>query len=124
MKPPPKPKRTGLGEFSLYRLGLERGWCTGEDLGALCPVPISCPMHFFHLDIKDNEPIDAESSASLYTGAESNVGDRVWGELEKDSFIALPCKVGHSGLLPRKTVCPNPGGNKKFGDNTSQGRAC
>ena len=28
-----------------------------------------------------------ESSASLYTGAESNPGDRVLGEIEKDGFI-------------------------------------
>ena len=124
MKLPPKPKRTGFGEFSLYRLGLERRWRTGEDLGALRPVPISCPMCLFHLDIKDNKAIDAKSSASLYTGVESNLGDRVWDELEKDSFIALPGKAGHRRLLPRKTVCPNPGGNKKFGDNISQGRVC
>lgn len=31
-----------------------------------------------------------ESSASLRTGAESNLGDRVWGEAEKGSFITLP----------------------------------
>lgn len=62
-----KTKRTGFGEFSLYRLGLERRWCTGEDLGALCPVPISCPMHLFHLDIKDNKPIDALKAQLLCT---------------------------------------------------------
>ena len=50
---------------------------------------------------------DAESSASLYTGAESNLGDRVLGEAEKDSFITLPGKGGHSSLLPGKTMCPN-----------------
>ena len=26
--------------------------------------------------------------------------DRIWGEGEKDSFIALPGKVGHSRLIP------------------------
>ena len=46
----------------------------------------------------------------LCTGAESNLGDRVLGEVEKKSFIALPGKGGHSGLVPSKTVCPNPGG--------------
>ena len=52
-------------------------------------------------------PSDAQSSASLCTGAESNLGDIVLGEVEKDSFIALPGKGGHSGLLPSKTMCPN-----------------
>ena len=56
---------------------------------------------------------DAKSSASLCTGAESNLEVRVLGEVEKDSFIALPGTVGHSRLLPRKTVCPNPG---EFGE--------
>ena len=51
-----------------------------------------------------------ESSASLYTGAESNPGDRVLGEVEKDSFIALPGKGEHTGLLSRKTMCPDPRG--------------
>ena len=45
---------------------------------------------------------DAESSSSLYTGAEVNLGDSVLGEVEKDSFITLPGKGGHSGLLPQK----------------------
>ena len=34
----------------------------------------------------------------------------VSGEVEKNSLIALPGKRGHSGLLPLKTACPNPGG--------------
>ena len=45
---------------------------------------------------------DVESSASLYTGAEASLGDSVFGEVEKDSFITLPGKGGHSGLLPQK----------------------
>ena len=32
------------------------------------------------------------------------------GEVEKNSFIVLPGKRGHSGLQPPKTMCPNPGG--------------
>ena len=52
---------------------------------------------------------DAKNSPSLYTGAESSLGDRVLGEAEKDSFIAFPGKGGQSGLLPSKTLCPNPG---------------
>ena len=63
----------------------------------------------------------------LCTGAESNLGDRVLGEVEKDTFIALPGKGGHSGLMTRKTVCPNPG---RFGEGfwfngaMVQGRGC
>ena len=38
----------------------------------------------------------------LYTGTELNLGDRVLGEVEKDNFIALPGKGGHSGLMPSK----------------------
>ena len=45
----------------------------------------------------------------LYTSAELNLADRILGEVEKNSFIALPGKGGHSGLLPSKTVCPHPG---------------
>ena len=51
----------------------------------------------------------AESSASLYTRAKSNLGDRVLGEVENESFITLPGKGGYSGLLPRKTMCPHLG---------------
>ena len=42
------------------------------------------------------------SSASLYTGAESDLGDRVLGEEQKDSFIAFSGKGGHRGLMPSK----------------------
>ena len=41
----------------------------------------------------------------LCTGAESNLRDRVLGEVEKNSFIALPGKGGHSGSCP-KQLCP------------------
>ena len=47
---------------------------------------------------------DAESSTSLYTGAELNL--KVLGEVEKDSFIALPGKGGPCGLLPLKLNVP------------------
>ena len=39
-----------------------------------------------------------ESSASLYTGVELNPRDRILGEVEKDSFIALPGKGRHGGF--------------------------
>ena len=48
---------------------------------------------------------DVKSSAFLYTSTELNVGDRVLGGVEKNSFIVLPDKRGHSRLLPQKTPC-------------------
>ena len=38
----------------------------------------------------------------LYLGAKLNLGDRVWGEVKMDSFIVLPGKGAHSGLMPSK----------------------
>ena len=55
------------------------------------------------------EEADAENSASLDTGAYSNLRDRISGEAEKESFIALPGKGSHSGLIAFKTMCPNAG---------------
>ena len=56
----------------------------------------------------------------LCTSAESNLRDRVLGEVEKNSFIALPGKGGHSGLVPQK-LCPNPGGfGEEFYSNGSR----
>ena len=34
------------------------------------------------------------------TSAKSNPRDGVLGEVEKNSFVALPGKGGHSGLVP------------------------
>ena len=45
----------------------------------------------------------------LCAGAELNLGDRGLGEVEKKSFIALPGKGGHSGLLPFKGCVFQPG---------------
>ena len=45
----------------------------------------------------------------------------VSGEVEKNSFIALPGKGGHSGFNPSKTVCPNLGGfGEEFYSNGSR----
>ena len=41
----------------------------------------------------------------LYISARLNLRDRVLGEVEKNSFIALPGKGGHSGLVPSR-LCP------------------
>ena len=38
----------------------------------------------------------------LRTSAKSNLGDRVLGKVEKNSFTALPVKGGHGGLVPQK----------------------
>ena len=59
-----------------------------------------------HLDTVISVTCDVESSASLYTRAESNLGDRALDEIEEDSFVTLPGKGGHRGLLPQKTVSP------------------
>ena len=40
----------------------------------------------------------------LCTSAEWNLRDKVWGEVEKNSFITLPDKAGHFRLVPWKTV--------------------
>ena len=48
----------------------------------------SCPL------VHSSHQLDAESSVSLYTSAESNLGDRDLGEVEKKSFIVLPGKGG------------------------------
>ena len=43
---------------------------------------------------------------TLCTGAELNLGNRVLGEIEKNSFTSLPGKGGDSGLMLSK-LCPN-----------------
>ena len=46
---------------------------------------------------------DAKNSISVH---QCRIRDRVLGEIEKQSFIALSGKGGHSRPLPWKTVCP------------------
>ena len=46
----------------------------------------------------------------LCTGAKLNLGDRVLGDVEKNSFIVLPGKGGHSRLMPSKLCVPTQGG--------------
>ena len=45
----------------------------------------------------------------MYTAAELNLGDRVWSEVIKDSFITLPGTGGHSGTNAFKIMCPHFG---------------
>ena len=57
----------------------------------------------------------------LCTSVKLNLRDRVLGEIEKNSFIVLPVKGRHSGLMPLKTVCPNLGGfGQEFYSNGSR----
>ena len=60
-------------------------------------------------------------SGPLCTSAKSNLRDRVSGEVEKNRFIALPGKGGHSRLLPSKTMCPRLRGfGEEFYSNCSR----
>ena len=43
---------------------------------------------------------------ALYPDTKLVLRDKVLGEVEKNSFIALPGNGGHSGLTPSK-LCPN-----------------
>ena len=57
----------------------------------------------------------------LCTLVRNQISERVLGEVEKNSFIALPGKGGHSGFLPQKTMCLNPGGfDEEFYSNSSR----
>ena len=59
----------------------------------------------------------------LCTSTELNLRDGVLGEVEKNNFIALPGKVGHSRLLRLKSMCPNQGefGEKFYGNGSRVG---
>ena len=57
----------------------------------------------------DFDNTDAQNLVSLYTGAESNLRDRVLVEVEKDCFIALPGKGRRNGLMPSKSCVPTWG---------------
>ena len=50
--------------------------------------------------------IDAKSLGAWHTSAESSLRDRVLGDAEKDSFIALP---GKEELMPSRTSVPTWG---------------
>ena len=67
----------------------------------------------------NNEHDNADSG--LCAGTQSNLGGRVLGEEEKHSFIALPGKGGHSGLIPSKPCVPPLGeDSEKFYSNCSE----
>ena len=73
--------------------------------------PDDCPLEPKALEGSEQgqvrqTPSDAESSASLCTSAELNLGDRVLGEVEKDSFLTLPGKGALSKPMPSKPSVP------------------
>ena len=59
----------------------------------------------------------------LCTSAISNLGDRGLGEVEKNSFIALPDKRGHSRLVPQELCVPTQEDLVSF-IAVVQGRGC
>ena len=62
-----------------------------------------------------------QKARPLCTSVELNLTNRVSGEAEKNSCIALPSKAGYSRLLPSKTMCPNLGGfDQEFYSNSSR----
>ena len=72
---------------------------------------------FFHFKIITS---DAKSSGSLFTSAKSNLRDEVLGEVEMNSFIALPGKGRHSGLMPSILCAHLLGKDKSFTVNCSK----
>ena len=57
----------------------------------------------------DFPQVDAETQ-SLWTCSELNLRDRVVGEVEKNSFIALPGRGGHSGVTASRLCAPTSRG--------------
>ena len=75
----------------------------------------------WHNVLKFHPCCDAESSSSLYTGAEQgaelNLGDIIWGEVEKNSFIAFPAKGDTAGSYPQNHESPLGEDSEKFRSN-------
>ena len=58
----------------------------------------------------------------LCPGAKSNLRGQVLGEVEENSFIALPSKGGHGGFLASKRCVPTQ--EDGMGGSVVQGWAC
>ena len=56
----------------------------------------------------------------LFPDTKLNLGDRVLGEVKKNSFIALPGKGVHSWLMPSKLCVPTWRGSEEFSSNGSK----
>lgn len=70
---------------------------------------------FFIACIRDwLQGTDVATTWPLHTGAELNRGNRVWGEVEKNSFVALPGPGSHSRLVLSK-LCPSWRGSEEQG---------
>ena len=66
--------------------------------------------------------IDVETQP-LYISSKNNLGDRGLGEVEKNSFIALPGKGGTQWAKALKKLCPNLGRfREEFYSNSSKAR--
>ena len=77
-----------------------------------CSLPGSSAHGIFQARVLEWVAIAfSKCTASLYTGAKSNL--RVLDEVEKNSFIALPGKERHSRFLLWKMMCLNTG---EFGE--------
>ena len=61
---------------------------------------------------------------TLCMGAKLNLGDRVWGEVEKNSFIVLPDKGEHSGQMSSKLSVPIWGDLVRSFVTGFQGQGC
>ena len=57
--------------------------------------------------LRSNYDTEADTDSS---NTELNLGARVDGEVEKKSFLVLPGKWDHSGLMPSKLCVPIGGG--------------
>ena len=62
---------------------------------------------------------DAKNS-SLCALVPNQISEIVVGEVEKNSFIALPGKGGHSGCVPSKLCVPTWRGGSEFCSNGSR----
>ena len=72
------------------------------------------PFSFLHFFLSFFLSVFPESLASLYIDAISNPGDRALGEVQRDSFIALPGKGRHQAPTSKDYVSP--------GSQSSEGR--
>ena len=89
----------------------------GENASLFCSNETSCKsLNIFSFGTTLTMPQLSPSLKSswiqiqpLHCNSESNLGDEVLGNIEESSFIGLPGKVGHRGLMPSKSCVPTWG---------------
>ena len=94
-------KNTGVGSHSLLQ-GIFP--TRGSNLSLL-----HCRQILYHLSHQGSPRHvhgDAKSSASLYTGAGSNLTDKDWGEVEKESLLLCQAKGDTAGSCSQNHVPP------------------